>query len=321
MSNLGIVAAGVISKQQDVHTRLHRQFDAFLQRIVLSDGSHLHVIRHHHTLESQLLAQHAGDHGIGQGGRIGLIPLSAVQMGHHDQIRKLLAQKGAERLKFRFRPKVGDIGQTQMAVLLAGPVTWKMLHGGQDTGSMEFLDSPAGMALDPIGLGSITAFQSGDNGIVRIHGQIQYGCKIEVDSQRGQQFAHFSGTGSSPFLIIPSTQFSLGGGGGKAVPGLETCNLSPFLIDGDQKRHLGNRLKLSRQFLDLLRGNDISHWRSSGNIPVKQDHSTQVKIFYRLKKGIPFFQVGPPESHHQHLPDPEIEAVLFFRSTETAQEG
>ena len=140
-------------------------------------------------------------------------------MGHHDQIRKLLAQKGAERLKFRFRPKVGDIRQTQMAVLLAGPVTREMLHGRQHTGSMEFLDRPAGMALDPIGLGSITALQSSNNGIVRIHGQIQYGCKIEVDSQRGQQFAHLSGTGSSPFLIIPSAQLGLGGGGGKAVPG------------------------------------------------------------------------------------------------------
>ena len=156
-----------------------------------------------------------------------------------------------------------------MAVLFAGPVTGEMLHCGQHTGSMKFFDGPAGMALDPIGIGSITALQSGNNGIVRIHGQVQYGCEIEVDSQRGQQFAHLSSTGSSPFLIIPSAQLGLGGSGGKTVPGFETCNLPPFLIDGDQKRHLGNRLKLSRQFLDLLLGNNISHWRLSGNIPVK----------------------------------------------------
>jgi len=45
-----------------------------------------------------------------------------------------------------------------------------------------------------------------------------------------------------------------------------------------------------------------------------------VKISQRLEKRVPL-EVGPPKTHHQHLPDPKIEGILFFRSAETAQEG
>ena len=67
---------------------------------------------------------------------------------------------------------------------------------------MKFLNRPSGVAENSLGIRTIAALKLGNYGIVRIQGQIQDRCKVQIESQIGQRLCDQRGVGSGGCFLL-----------------------------------------------------------------------------------------------------------------------
>ena len=59
----------------------------------VADRLHLHVVGHHHALETKGVAQDAGDGGAGEGGGVVRVEQGVEQVAGHDHVHAALGQE------------------------------------------------------------------------------------------------------------------------------------------------------------------------------------------------------------------------------------